>query len=84
MARVLHTKSLTFPQESYTGLSYVAPLCGTGSITLKGLDVTDNGFGVWNYTLPIIGQMPFDAAGTCNGMPQVVSEVIEVIETVVF
>ena len=47
-------------------LSYNAPKCGTGPITLAGLDVTDNGFGVWNVTFPVVGGQPLDADGDCD------------------
>jgi hypothetical protein len=43
------------PQETYTMLSYNAPKCCTEPITLAGLSVTDNGFGVWNVTFPVAG-----------------------------
>ena len=41
-------------------LSYNAPKCCTEPITLAGLSVTDNGFGVWNVTFPVAG-------GDCDG-----------------
>lgn len=60
-------------QNTYTQLSYNAPLCGDGVAILKGLSVTDAGFGVWNYTFPVTGQLPLGSAG-CP-----VAEVIEVV-----
>jgi hypothetical protein len=42
-------------QASYTGLFFVPPKCDVGPITLAGLDVTDNGFGVWNVTMQVVG-----------------------------
>jgi len=48
-------------------LSYNAPKCGTTPITLGGLSVTDNGFGVWNVTFPVVGGMAIDADGDCDG-----------------
>lgn len=39
----------------YTGLSFNVPKCNVGPITLAGLDVTDNGFGVWNVTMEVQG-----------------------------
>ena len=51
-------------------LSYNAPACSPGPITLGGLSVTDNGFGVWNVTFPVTGS-------TCT-TPTVVD--IDVIE----
>jgi hypothetical protein len=61
------SRELNGLQETYTGLSYHAATCGDGSVTLAGLVVTDNGFGVWNYTMTVVGQRPFDADGDCDG-----------------
>jgi hypothetical protein len=47
-------------------LSYNAPKCGTEPITLAGLSVTDNGFGVWNVTFPVLGGLPLDGDGDCD------------------
>jgi hypothetical protein len=47
-------------------LSYNAPKCGTEPITLGGLSVTDNGFGVWNFTFPVVGGLPLDGDGDCD------------------
>jgi hypothetical protein len=47
-------------------LSYNAPKCGTEPITLGGLSVTDNGFGVWNFTFPVVGGIPLDGDGDCD------------------
>jgi len=42
--------------DSYSQLSYNAPACvPSGSITLKGLSVTDGGFGVWSYNFTVTG-----------------------------
>ena len=54
-------------QETYKALSYTPPKCGNAPVTLGGLSVTDNGFGVWNYTFPVTGGLPIDADGDCNG-----------------
>jgi hypothetical protein len=54
-------------QETYTMLAYNAPKCGTAPITLGGLSVTDNGFGVWNVTFPVSGGLPLDGDGDCDG-----------------
>ena len=59
--------SLTSLQETYTMLSYNAPKCGNGMVMLAGLGVTDNGFGVWNQTMQVTGQQPYDADGDCDG-----------------
>ena len=48
-------------------LSYNAPTCGYGEVMLAGLGVTDNGFGVWNQTMLVTGQKPFDKDGDCDG-----------------
>jgi len=41
---------------TYTQLVYHAPACVPGgNITLAGLSVTDMGFGVWSYKLPVVG-----------------------------
>ncbi len=42
-------------QSSYTGLFFNVPKCDVGLITLAGLDVTDNGFGIWNVTMLVQG-----------------------------
>ena len=51
--------SYSYEQASYTGLSYNVPICGpaNGTLTIAGLGVTDNGFGVFNYTLPVTGSI---------------------------
>lgn len=61
-------------------LSYNAPKCGNTPITFGGLSVTDNGFGVWNYTFPVTGGLPIDADGDCDGdttvtRPTVITEI---------
>lgn len=38
-------------------LSYTPSPCGTGQVKLAGLGVTDKGFGVWNYTMQVMGQV---------------------------
>ncbi len=48
-------------------LSYNAPKCGNAPITLAGLSVTDNGFGVWNFTFPVVGGLLLDGDGDCDG-----------------
>ena len=48
-------------------LSYNAARCGDGMVSLAGLVVTDNGFGVWNQTMQVTGQQPYDADGDCDG-----------------
>ena len=45
----------SLPKFFYTGLSFNVPKCDIGPITLAGLDVTDNGFGIWNVTMPVVG-----------------------------
>jgi len=41
---------------TYNMLSYKVPACvPSGKLTMAGLSVTDSGFGVWNYTLPVVG-----------------------------
>jgi len=50
---VVHSKLITC-NSSYTLLSYNAPKNFKGkTITLRGLSVTDNGFGVWTVTFPV-------------------------------
>jgi len=61
---VVHHALITC-NETYTMLSYNAPACSPGPITLGGLSVTDNGFGVWNVTFPVTGSTcTTGAAGT--------------------
>ncbi|MCJ1406052.1 hypothetical protein MMC19_000117 [Ptychographa xylographoides] len=57
-AGVIH-QHLISCNASYTGLSYNVPICGpaNGTLTIAGLGVTDNGFGVFNYTLPVTGSI---------------------------
>lgn len=40
---------------TYNQLFYNAPATVSGNITLSGLSVTANGFGVWTYTFPVSG-----------------------------
>jgi len=54
MAGVIHQNLITC-DSFYTGLSFNAPACNVGPITLAGLDITDNGFGVWNVTMNVTG-----------------------------
>jgi hypothetical protein len=56
---VLRT-SLTCRQSFYSTLNFNAPIDLQGSVTFMGLSVTDAGFGVFNFTLPVI---PCTAAG---------------------
>jgi hypothetical protein len=42
-------------QGTYTQLFYNAPPYASGSITFAGLAVTNSGFGVYNYTIPVTG-----------------------------
>jgi hypothetical protein len=42
-------------QGTYTQLFYNAPPYASGSITFQGLAVTNSGFGVYNYTIPVTG-----------------------------
>lgn len=51
---VVHSQVITCNQ-TYTQLSYNAPKCASGPITLGGLSVSDNGFGVWNQTFAVTG-----------------------------
>lgn len=62
-------------------LSYNAPKCGTGPITLGGLSVTDNGFGVWNYTFPVTGGLAFGSAG-CEAVEPTIITIIENIQVI--
>ncbi|KAE9373509.1 hypothetical protein N431DRAFT_465795 [Stipitochalara longipes BDJ] len=62
---VVHSQLITC-NETYTMLSYNAPKCGNAPITLGGLSVTDNGFGVWNVTFPVVGGLPLDGDGDCD------------------
>ncbi|MCJ1396891.1 hypothetical protein MMC11_000081 [Xylographa trunciseda] len=66
MAGVIHSQLITC-NETYSMLSYNAPKCGNGVVMLAGLGVTDNGFGVWNQTMQVTGQNPFDKDGDCDG-----------------
>ncbi|MCJ1282542.1 hypothetical protein MMC26_001865 [Xylographa opegraphella] len=66
MAGVIHSQLITC-NETYTMLSYNAPRCGYGTVMLAGLSVTDNGFGVWNQSMEVVGQKPFDMDGDCDG-----------------
>ena len=61
-------------------LSYHAPKCGTEPITLGGLSVTDNGFGVWNFTFPVTGGMPVNQHGNCDNTTERAGDVTSVIE----
>jgi hypothetical protein len=72
-------------QATYTMLSYHAPKCGTEPITLGGLSVTDNGFGVWNFTFPVTGGMPADKDGDCDGTTktsETVSTIVKKLEII--
>jgi hypothetical protein len=42
-------------QGTYTQLFYNAPPYASGTITFQGLGVTNSGFGVFNYTMPVTG-----------------------------
>jgi len=61
-----HQTNTLRPQPTYTQLSYIPPKCGNAPITLGGLSVTDNGFGVWNVTFPVTGGLPLNSAGKCT------------------
>ncbi|MCJ1473840.1 hypothetical protein MMC13_002492 [Lambiella insularis] len=56
-AGVIHSQLITC-NATYSMLSYTPALCGTGQVSLRGLGVTDNGFGVFNYTMQVAGQVP--------------------------
>jgi hypothetical protein len=43
-------------KPNYTNLSYIVPEDHKGPIFMAGLGVTDNGFGVWNYTLQVVAK----------------------------
>jgi len=77
---VVHSKLVTC-NETYTMLSYNAPKCGTGPITLGGLSVTDNGFGVWNVTFPVTGGLAFGSAGCPTVEPTIIT-IIEEIQVI--
>jgi len=51
MAGVIQSDILDCP--TYTTLNFNAPVDLQGSVTFMGLSVTDNGFGVFNVTLPV-------------------------------
>jgi len=51
---VIQTMSVA-KNGTYTQLLYNAPPYASGTITFKGLAVTNSGFGVYNYTLPVAG-----------------------------
>lgn len=59
--------NLTRIQETYSNLSYIPPKCGNEPVILGGLVVTDNGFGIWNYTFPVTGGATPDSDGDCDG-----------------
>jgi hypothetical protein len=61
-------------------LSYNAPKCGTEPITLGGLSVTDNGFGVWNFTFPVVGGLTPDRNGDCSGTAEASESIVEIFE----
>lgn len=63
-------------------LSYNAPQCGTGPITLAGLSVTDNGFGVWTYTFPVTGGTPLGTGSCGTTLDSTLIEIIEEVEVV--
>ncbi|KUJ21862.1 uncharacterized protein LY89DRAFT_681239 [Mollisia scopiformis] len=63
--------------QTYTKLSYHAPKCAPGPITLGGLSVTDNGFGVWNKTFEVSGS-ECKTNGTTKAAKVVVEELEEV------
>jgi hypothetical protein len=67
-------------QATYTMLSYHAPKCGTEPITLGGLSVTDNGFGVWNFTFPVVGGVAPDQNGDCDGTTKTSESITEIFE----
>jgi len=54
--------------NTYTNLFYNADPSAAGTVTLAGLSVTKNGFGVWNFTLPVQAAAGGAAAtgGTAN------------------
>ncbi|KAF4627142.1 hypothetical protein G7Y89_g11010 [Cudoniella acicularis] len=56
---VVHSQVITC-NRTYTLLSYNAPADVVGPVTLGGLSVTDNGFGVWNYTFNVVGATTTD------------------------
>jgi len=58
MAGVIQSDIIDMP--SYSTLHFNAPIDLQGSVTFMGLSVTDNGFGVFNWTLPVT---PCTAAG---------------------
>jgi hypothetical protein len=60
-------QSNTRIQETYSNLSYIPPKCGNEPVILGGLVVTDNGFGIWNYTFPVTGGATPDSDGDCDG-----------------
>jgi hypothetical protein len=51
MAGVIQSDIL--PNPTYTTLNFNAPIDLQGTVTFMGLSVTDNGFGVFNFTLPV-------------------------------
>jgi len=51
---VIQTMSVA-KNGTYTQLWYNAPPYASGSITFQGLGVTNSGFGVYNYTIPVTG-----------------------------
>jgi len=51
---VIQTMSVA-KNGTYTQLFYNAPPYASGSITFQGLGVTNSGFGVFNYTMPVTG-----------------------------
>jgi len=58
MAGVIQSDVLDCP--TYSTLNFNAPIDLQGTVTFIGLSVTDNGFGVFNFTLPVT---PCAAAG---------------------
>jgi len=53
MAGVIQSDLIT-ENSFYSTLHFNAPIDLQGTVTFIGLSVTDNGFGVFNYTLPVI------------------------------
>jgi len=52
---------------TYNQLFYNAPATASGNITLSGLSVTANGFGVWTYTFKVTGGTTGATTGATGG-----------------